>query len=119
MKNKLSNKIYSIEFISDENRIIFKGTLKLKSAQKYYQIMNFIYGHAVKSNDRVLVLDIINLQFLNSSGIASLGIFMVKLRDKEIKVRLIGLKFVNWQVILLQNLQELNSNVDAEYVVQH
>lgn len=108
---------YSVEFDSDDQRIVFKGNFRLKTINNYNEIMLFILNCSSYS-DKV-ILDLSQLEFINSSGIASIGLFLIKLKDTEKKIKIIGSKYINWQISSLKDFQQINNNIEVEYIVQH
>ena len=115
---KIVEKNYSIEFISDLNKVIFVGNLRLQSIEKYNEIMELII-EKTKDSSIPFTLDLTNLNFINSSGIASLGILFIELRKFNKKIKIIASKYVNWHVGSLKDFKNINNNIEIEYVVQH
>jgi hypothetical protein len=115
---KINDKNYTIEFIPDLNKVIFVGNLRLQSIEKYNEIMEFIVDN-VKDSNEPIILDLTNLNFINSSGIASLGMLFIKLREYDTKIRILASKYVNWHVGSLKDFQNINTNIEIDYVVQH
>lgn len=109
---------YSIEYINDENKIVFKGELLLKSIENYNEIMDFIFEYA-KSMEEPLILDLTQLKIINSSGIAALCLFLIKIKNDDIRITVHASKYIGWQVYSLKDLKQLNDNVEIEYIVLH
>lgn len=114
---KIENDNYSVNFIKDENRIIFKGNFRLRTISNYNEIMQFIIENSEGADP--VILDLANLEYINSSGIASIGLFLIKLKDSEKKIKIIGSRYVNWQIASLKDFQQINNNIEIEYVVKH
>jgi len=114
----IDNENYSIEYIDHENMFILKGNLRLQTIDKYNEIMDFITRHAMKS-DKPLTLDLTGLTSLNSSGIASLSLFLVNMKKSDKTIKIIGSSYIKWQSLSLTDFKELNSNIDVELIVQH
>jgi hypothetical protein len=78
--DKIETDSYSLSYVDEDHKIIIKGNLRLQSLKKYEEIMSFITEKAIK-DDKKLLMDLSELTILNSSGIASLSLFLIKLRD--------------------------------------
>ncbi|HOW82560.1 MAG TPA: hypothetical protein PK573_08375 [Spirochaetota bacterium] len=117
---KINGETYTVEYHKNDNRIAFSGNLRLQTINSYEEIINFTLRFALESNEP-LILDFTKLEIINSSGIASLGLFLVKLRDTESEKKLVihASKYIQWQVSSLNDLRELNDNLDIIYIVHH
>jgi len=115
--SRIENDGYSVEYIGSDDRIVFKGHFRLRTIQNYNEIMHFILEKS--SGSQNIFLDLSNLEFINSSGIASIGLFLIKLKDSDKKIKIIGSKYINWQIASLKDFQQINNNVEIEYIVQH
>jgi hypothetical protein len=115
---KIEDKIYSIELIKDTSTVLFIGNLRLHSVNEYNEIMENIYSFS-KGDSKPITLDLSKLEFINSSGIASLGILFIKLRDLDRRIKIIASKYVNWHVASLRDFQILNPNIEIDFIVQH
>ncbi len=115
---KIIDDSYSLDFIEDENKIIIKGALRLQTVEKYEEIMNFILKNAYISSE-ILTIDLTQLSYINSAGIASLGLFFIKLREQDKKIRLLASRHVSWHETSLKDFQIINDNIELEYVVLH
>jgi len=115
---KIEDKKYSIEILPETNTVVFCGNLRMNTVNEYNEIMENIFTIS-KESDKSLILDFSKLEFINSSGLASLGILFIKLRDYEKKIRIVASKYVNWHVASLKDYQTLNSQIEIEYIVQH
>ncbi|HOO71316.1 MAG TPA: hypothetical protein PK926_06100 [Spirochaetota bacterium] len=117
---KIKGETYSVEYQKDDNKIVFSGNLRLQSIESYDEIINFTMHHAM-STAEPLILDFTRLEIINSSGIASLGLFLVKLRDSEHnrKIVIYASKYIQWQAHSLNDLHELNANLEIVYIVHH
>lgn len=119
-KRTITGESYTVEYTDKEHKITFTGFFRLQSIESYDEIMNFILHYAL-DYDRPLALDISKMEFINSSGIASLGLFLVKLRDtnSEKKIKIIASKYIYWQAHSLKDLKDLNENLVIDYIVHH
>ena len=117
---KIQGDTYQIEFIKDENKLIFSGNLRLQSVDSYDEIVDFAISRAMDS-DKTLIIDLTRLEIINSSGIASMGLFLVKLRETDPAkcIKMLASKYIYWHSATLKDLKELNNNLEIEYVVHH
>ena len=115
---KIEDKNYTIEIVNNLKTIVFTGNLRLHSINDYSDIIEKIFNYIKEQNDSI-TFDFTKLEFINSSGIASLGILFIKLRDIEIKIKIIASKYVNWHVASLKDFQSLNPHIEIDFVVQH
>lgn len=115
---RYEDKTYSVDIVKETNTVLFNGKLRLHSLNEYNEIMENIFVFS-KEDNSPLTLDFTKLDFINSSGIASLGILFIKLRDVDRKIKIIASKYVNWHVSSLRDFQILNPNIDIDFIVQH
>ena len=112
------DKNYSIEYIDAGNKILFIGNLRLRSVNKYDEILDFILEIAYNTNEP-LFLDLTKLGIINISGIAALGMACVKTRNIHKKIVIQASKYIPWQVDTLDDFKMINNEIDIEYVVRH
>lgn len=97
---------YSIRHDSESETVFFRGFLRLDGIEKYQPVMDILLN-AVEKSSR-FTLDLRELEFLNSSGISMLSMFVVKVRDKgTVDLILKGTDKILWQTKSLKNLQRL------------
>jgi anti-anti-sigma factor len=96
---------YIIEYFSESETVKFKGILSLSGPIDYEPIAELLED-AVTHKPPKLILDLKELEFLNSAGISMLSKFIIKMR-KEVNVQIIvmGSKDILWQGKSLKNLQ--------------
>ncbi len=114
----LSTEFYDVEYYEEGNIVLFRGNLKLKSVKKYNQVTEFI-EKMYDSSELPLVMDFTDLETLNSSGIAAISLFLLKIKDDKRLVNIIASKTSYWQTISLQDLGDLNENVVVDFIVKH
>ena len=94
---QLQTNEFSVSFDEAEGRIIFEGSMRLRSARDYdklKQLLRDAHGRDLP----VLTLDFRELQFLNSSGIGTLGQFIVEARKADkVQIVLRGSSARPWQ----------------------
>lgn len=97
---------YSVWYESEVATVFFTGFLRLPGLPEYQSIMDLMLQAIDRSPN--LTLDLQELEFLNSSGISMLSMFVVKVRDRgNAQLLLQGSNKVFWQTKSLRNLQRL------------
>jgi len=106
---------YEALYQSDGNIIVLKGTLRLNGIKEYLGIANMLTN--ASDTAQGLVLDLRELQFLNSSGIATISKFVLHARDKEdFNLKILANKTISWQSKSLVNLHRLMPSLVLEIV---
>lgn len=103
----VEDKEYSVAFEPDQKRIRFEGHLRLRSPRDYGQILELLRtAHA--SGIDTLTLDFRNLEMLNSSGIGTLGAFLIEVRKSgTMKVIILGASRKPWHERTLSTLRKI------------
>jgi len=97
---------YSIRHDPEAKTVFFRGFLRLDGMEKYQPVMDVLLNAIDQSSH--FTIDLRELEFLNSSGISMLSMFVVKVRDKgNVDLVLKGSDKVLWQTKSLKNLQRL------------
>ncbi|MGK7882380.1 MAG: hypothetical protein AB4060_20105 [Crocosphaera sp.] len=103
--------IYNPETIT----VSFGGSLRLGGSEEYAPIVELL-DEAVASEPEIITLDLIALEFLNSSGISMLSKFVISVRKKKnISITVKGSDDVPWQGKSLKNLQRLMPSLKLEF----
>lgn len=92
--------------VEEDGRVVINGSLRLNGMAEYAPIIKAL-EQAITEQEH-LVLDISNLNFLNSSGIAMLSKFIIYTRnqkDKQLTIK--GSSKQPWQSKSLNNLKRL------------
>jgi hypothetical protein len=110
--------LYTINTVPEENKVIISGELKLQTVAKYNEIIDLLLDFCTSLKDPV-ILDIRNLTILNSSGIASFGLFIIKMRDSGKKLIIHASKYIHWQIFSLEDFKELNDKLEIEFFELH
>ncbi len=112
---EILNKKYSI-YYDTENAILFcKGILELRGKEGYQEIVD-ILDLPVNSKPPLITLDIRELEFLNSSGVTTLGGFIIRIRKKgKSRLKVIGANKYSWQARSLKGLQKLMPSMELEF----
>ena len=103
---------YSVEFKKKNRQVIFKGTLRLQDKEQYRKIYELLVRAAKETIGFPLEIDMSDLQFLNSSGISSLSLFVIHMRKLDKEITIIGSESIPWQVKSLKNFQKLYNKVE-------
>ena len=85
---------------------LFKGALRLSGTDDYAPIFDLLKETLI--SPMPIVLDLRELDFLNSSGITMLSRFVIEARDHAgINVEVLASEAVPWHARSLKNLQRL------------
>ncbi|MDX2096851.1 MAG: hypothetical protein SFW36_03675 [Leptolyngbyaceae cyanobacterium bins.59] len=105
---------YLVSFDPDSSTAIIRGFLRLEGMEEYRPIMEFLLTAVEESSQ--FTLNLRDLEFLNSSGISMLSMFVLKIREKGgVKLVLQGSNKVLWQTKSLKNLQRLMPSLTLEF----
>jgi hypothetical protein len=92
--------------------IHYEGTLRLSGTDAYQPILDMMQS-VLAEKPQTVVLDLTQLEFLNSSGINLLAKFTIELRKQpEIGLKVLGSTRIPWQSKSLPNLQKLHKGVE-------
>lgn len=106
---------YSLRFEPDTATVYCRGFLRLEGVSEYQPLMDLLL-EAVEASHQ-LVVNLEGLEFLNSSGISMLSMFVVKIRTlSNISLTFRGSVKVLWQTKSLRNLQRLMPALNLELV---
>jgi hypothetical protein len=110
---KLEHENYTAELI-DNATVKLSGTFRLQGKDHYVEIMSLL-DNAIRLSAGELTIDMTELNFLNSSGISSLSIFIIQAREAGHKrIRIIGSRRHSWQAKSLKNFQKLWRQIEVE-----
>ena len=108
-----SRQDYSIWYEPESATVYFRGYLRLTGIQEYEPIMDLLLDALKRSPS--LNLNLRELEFLNSSGISMLSMFVVKVRSQgDVQLVLQGSNKILWQTKSLRNLQRLMPSLQLE-----
>lgn len=106
---------YSIYQLPDAATVVFQGLLRLDGMDEYKPVMDLLLS-AIEQTSKFTV-DLRELEFLNSSGISMLSMFVVKVRQQgNIQLIFKGSNKVLWQTKSLKNLQRLMPSLQLEFI---
>ena len=106
---------YSVRVTKDFSRISFGGTLRLQGRQDYEKIHRML-RYAADRSGASLEVDLRDLLFLNSSGISTLSLFIIEMREVQKNVTITGSKASAWQTKSLSNFRRLYDKVVVNLV---
>ncbi|BAZ07398.1 slr1659 superfamily regulator [Calothrix sp. NIES-3974] len=105
---------YTVWIDNHNNTINFTGSLRLGGMEEYAPILNLL-NSAANNNPESVILDLQNLNFLNSSGISMLSKFVIEMRKRKAEnLKIIGSNLIPWQGKSLKNLQRLMPSLVLE-----
>ena len=106
MKN-ISGESFDIRLEEDNSTVFFKGALRLTGMEEYAPILEMLKGTLIDPNAPI-VLDLTELDFLNSSGITMFSRFVIEARNRAaINVHFLASESIPWHARSLKNLQRL------------
>jgi hypothetical protein len=87
--------------------VLFKGAIRLCGTEDYAPILDMLQETLINPTTPI-VLDLRELEFLNSSGITMLSRFVIQARDRTgIDLQVLASEAVPWHARSLKNLQRL------------
>ena len=106
MKN-INGESFEVRLEEERFTVSFKGALRLSGMEDYAPILDMLKETLINPATPV-VLDLRELDFLNSSGITMLSRFVMEARDRPgIDVQVLASESVPWHSRSLRNLQRL------------
>jgi hypothetical protein len=97
---------YKVWHDNANQTVYLQGFLRLQGIEEYQPIMDLLVA-AIEASP-VLTVNLEKLEFLNSSGISMLSMFVVKVRQRgNVQLTLDGTNQILWQTKSLRNLQRL------------
>ena len=99
---------------SQAETIYFEGTMRLSGTEAYAPIHALLDGF-LAAKPTAIVLDLTNLEFLNSSGINVLAKFTIAVRKEPgISISVLGSQRIPWQGKSLPNLKKLHPALELQ-----
>lgn len=106
----------TLTYDKDSKTLRLSGSMRLANMQEYDKITVFLKEIA-ETNPGHMVLDFSGLQFLNSSGITTLSLFILSCRKSgEPLLTVIGSEDISWQQKSLANFKKLWNSVELQWV---
>lgn len=106
MKN-INGESFEIRLEDGNSTVCFKGALRLSGMEDYAPILDLLKETLIHPAAPI-VLDLRELDFLNSSGITMFSRFVIEARDRAgIHLQILASEAVPWHARSLKNLQRL------------
>lgn len=106
---------YSLHYDAETSTVFFEGSLSLAGLEDFAPVVNLL-NTVLDSAPPRLILNLRQLEFLNSSGISILSRFVIKARGQaETTLMLHGSESIIWQKRSLRNLQRLMPALGIEW----
>ena len=103
---KIENDNYVLEYDENNHHVQISGSLRLNGLDEYTVILDPL--KQCMENSDIMEVNLSQLEFLNSSGIAMLSKFVIEARNKQsFSLKIIGSNQIPWQGKSLKNLQRL------------
>jgi hypothetical protein len=106
LKN-INGESFEVRLEEDGSTVFFKGALRLSGAEDYAPILEMLKETLIDPTEPI-VLDLRELDFLNSSGITMFSRFVIEARDRAgVDLRVLASAAIPWHARSLKNLQRL------------
>ncbi|WP_236974702.1 slr1659 superfamily regulator [Membranihabitans maritimus] len=103
-----------ITYNQSESSLTFEGSMRLANMKEYDVVSQFLKTSSESSTD-TLILDLQPLQFLNSSGITTLSLFILNCKKKgNPKITVLGNESISWQQKSIANFKKLWNEVEIK-----
>lgn len=111
---RIKGENYNVTIDIENKKIIIDGTLRLRGLEGYHKISDAL--DSLLRDPEHTTVNITQLEFLNSSGIAMFSRFVIRARKVEhLKLLIIASNSINWQGRSLNNLQRLMPNLELVF----
>jgi len=111
---EISGENYRVSYDPQSATVICEGSLRLYGASGYSSIVE-LFNTAADQKAPTLILNLQELQFLNSSGINALSKFVIRVRNHKTSALVVrGTANYPWQSKSLTNLQRLMPEIQLE-----
>lgn len=106
---------YKVWYDPSKYIVYCQGSLRLAGTEEYAPIVQLL-EQVIEQTPQNIILNLGELEFLNSSGINVLSKFVIKVRQKEkINITVQGSENIPWQGKSLKNLQRLMPALKLEW----
>jgi hypothetical protein len=103
----ISGESFEIRLEEETSTVFFKGALRLTGTEDYSSILEMLKGTLAHPAPAIL-LDLRELDFLNSSGITMFSRFVIEARERsDVNLQFLASETVPWHARSLKNLQRL------------
>jgi anti-anti-sigma factor len=105
---------YRVWYDPENSIVSCSGYLRLDGTEEYQPIMELLI--AAINDQPTIIINLRELEFLNSSGISMLSMFVIKVRQNgNIQLIFEGSNKILWQTKSLKNLQRLMPNIKLNF----
>lgn len=106
---------YSVWYDPENAIINCQGSLRLSGMSEYQPIVDLLNSVTEQQPEKI-ILNLRELEFLNSSGINVLSKFVIRIRQqKNIAMTVLGGKDIPWQGKSLKNLKRLMPTLELDW----
>lgn len=103
----ITGESFDVRLEEQNAAVFFKGSLRLSGMEDYAPILDLLKS-TLASAAAPIVLDLTELDFLNSSGITMFSRFVIEARDRTgISLHFVASEAIPWHARSLKNLQRL------------
>ena len=103
----ITGESFEVRLEDNQTTVSFKGALRLSGTEDYAPILDLLKG-TLKSPPTPIVLDMRELDFLNSSGITMFSRFVIEAREQiGVHLYFFASEAIAWHARSLKNLQRL------------
>jgi hypothetical protein len=116
MNTEIKSENFHVWYDSENQSVCFKGSLRLKGNNSYESISTLLKEVSASGID-LMILDLRELEFLNSSGINIFYKFVMSMKTKKnVKVKVLGSSETPWQKKSLENMKHFLNTIEIEYI---
>ncbi len=103
----ITGESFEVHLDEQSSTVIFKGAVRLSGVEEYAPILEILKG-TLTDTAAPVVIDLRELNFLNSSGITMFSRFVIDVRDRTgINLLFLASESIPWHARSLKNLQRL------------
>jgi hypothetical protein len=105
--NDIKGESFEVRSEDGNSTIVFKGALRLSGMEDYAPILDLLKS-TLANPVKPIVIDLRELDFLNSSGITMFSRFVIEVRDHTgLNLQFLASEAIHWHARSLKNLQRL------------
>jgi hypothetical protein len=98
---------FRVELQDGNSTVVFSGALRLSGMEDYAPVLELLKC-TLADTAKPIVLDLRELDFLNSSGITMFSRFVIEARDHAgVNLQFLASESIHWHARSLKNLQRL------------
>jgi hypothetical protein len=105
---------YEVIYESENTTVTLSGSLRLSGLEDTNPVIKLL-NEVLAENPSLIIINLQQLEFLNSSGINMLSKFVIKVRQKkETSLIVLASNKIPWQGKSLKNLQKLMPSLELK-----